>query len=108
MTFQGNNTAKFSAEVLRKLKVPIKTLAYELKIPYKTLWNYINGLYAFPPDLIPKLYEITKDTRILKFFLHRTGFMMIEDPQGKGRKLMEDVVKAVKELWEFLDYDDEK
>ena len=87
--------------------MPVKTIAYELGLPYKTLWNYINGLYPFPPDLIPRLYEITKDARILKFFLHRSGFMMIEDPQGKGRKLMEEAVEAVKALWIFLDHEKE-
>ena len=105
MTFQGNFTKKFSTEVLKKLKMPTKTIAFELGLAYKTLWNYINGLYPFPPDLIPKLYEVTKDPRIFHFFLHPCGFMAIEDPDGKGRKLMEDAVKAIKALWEFLDYE---
>ena len=108
MGFQGNFTEEFSAEVLRRLKMPLKALACELGLSYKTLWNYVNGLYPFPPDLIPKLYKVTKDSRILKFFLHPCGFMLIEDPGGKGRALMEKVVKDIKELWEFLDYDQNK
>ena len=108
MAFQGNFTGKFSAMVLRKLKMPIKILAYELGIPYKTLWNYFNGLYPFPPDLIPKLYEVTKDRRIFDFFLHPAGFVALEDPDGKGRELIESAIKSIKDLWCFLDYNHDK
>ena len=104
MAFQGNWTGKFSSEILRQLKVPIKTLAYELGVSYKTLWNWIEGLYAFPPDLISRLYEVTKDRRIFDFFLRPTGFIALEDPKGKGRELLENALKSIKELWEFLDY----
>jgi len=107
MTFQGNFTTKFSTRVLKKLKMPIKTIAFYLGVPYKTYYNWREGISTFPPDLLEELYGITKDARIFKFFLHRTGFMLIEDPRGKGRKLMKDAVKAVKELWEFLDHEKE-
>ena len=108
MSFQGNWTTEFSTRVLQRLKMPIKELAYHLGVPYQTCYNWIKGLVAFPPDLIAKLYKVTKDSRILKFFLHPCGFMLIEDPGGKGRALMEKVVKDIKELWEFLDYEKEE
>ena len=88
--------------------MPIKTIAFYLGVPYKTYYNWREGISAFPPDLYSKLYRITKDIRILKFCLHRTGFMLIEDPGGKGRKLMEEAVEAIKELWNYLEYKDDE
>ncbi len=108
MAFQGNWTKEFSSRVLRQIKMPIKTLAHGLGVSYKTLWNWIEGLYAFPPDLISKLYEVTKDRRVFDFFLHQSGFVALEDPQGKARKLIEKAMKGIKDLWEFLDYDHDR
>lgn len=104
MAFQGNFTKEFSTRVLQKLKMSKKTIAYYLGVPYKTYWNWKEGLSTFPPDLISKLYKVTKDHRILDFFLHPSGFVAIEDPDGKGRKLIENAMKSMKELWEFMDY----
>ena len=108
MGWQGNFTEKFSTEVLQRLKMPKKTIAYHLGVPYKTFYNWVMGIVAFPPDLIAKLYQITKDARIFQFFLHPCNFIPLEDPFGKGRELVERALKDIKELWEFLDYDQNK
>ena len=105
MAFQGNFTEEFSTQVLQKLKMPKKTIAFHLGVPYKTFWNWVNGIAAFPPDLIAELYKITKDSRVFNFFLHPCRFFAIEDPDGKGRKLMENAIKSLKDLFEFLDYE---
>ena len=104
MAFQGNFNGKFSTQVLMKLKKPIKEIAYDIGVPYKTLWNWIRGVSTYPPDKISKLYQSTKDRRIFDFFLHPAGFVALEDPDGKGRELIEKAAKALKELWEFMDY----
>ena len=104
MAFQGNFTKKFTLQILKKLKTPMKIIAYHLGVPYNTYRNWREGLYAFPPDLIPKLYEATKDPKVFDFFLHPCGFLALEDPHGKGRELIEKILKDLKDLWEFLDY----
>ena len=107
MAFQGNFTEEFSTRVLKKLKKPKKEIAYDIGVPYKTLWNWIQGISTYPPDKISKLYQSTKDPRIFDFFLRPAGFVAIEDSDGKGRKLMKDAAKAIKALWEFMDYEKE-
>jgi len=108
MAFQGNFTREFTLRVLKRLKVPMKTIAFHLGIPYNTYRNWREGLYAFPPDLLSELYKVTKDRRIFDFFLHPAGFVALEDPDGKGRELIENAAKALKELWEFMDYEREE
>ena len=52
MAFQGNFTEEFSTRVLKKLKKPKKEIAYDIGVPYKTLWNWIQGISTYPPDKI--------------------------------------------------------
>ena len=80
--FQGKNTDDFSS-LLRKLALPRKAIAISLGIPYSTYDNYYHGIHPFPPDLIPALYGITGDTRILDFFLEPFGLIAVETP-GPG------------------------
>jgi len=77
--FQGKNTNEFSS-VLQKLSLPRKAIAIDLGIPYSTYDNYYHGVHPFPPDLIPKLYEITRDIEIITFFLEPLGLVPVDVP----------------------------
>ena len=74
--FKGNHTENFST-ILQTLTFPRKAIAYDLGVPYSTYDNWVRGEASFPPDLIPRLYEITKDSRVLEFFLDPVGRMSV-------------------------------
>ena len=74
--FQGNHTEKFSF-ILQTLSLPRKAIAHDLGVPYSTYDNWVRGEASFPPDLIPKLYEITRDDRVLEFILEPIGRISI-------------------------------
>ena len=74
--FKGNHTENFST-ILQTLTFPRKAIAYDLGVPYSTYDNWVRGEASFPPDLIPKLYEITRDDRVLEFILEPIGRISI-------------------------------
>jgi hypothetical protein len=77
--WQGNHTADFSA-LLTQIEMPRKEIAFGLGLPYHTLEKYILGQIAFPPDLIPPLYSLTRDRRIIEFFTTPCGFYLRRRP----------------------------
>ena len=74
--FKGNHTENFST-ILQTLTFPRKAIAYDLGVPYSTYDNWVRGEASFPPDLIPRLYEITRDDRVLEFILEPIGRISI-------------------------------
>ena len=84
-SFQGNHTASFSF-ILQTLNLPRKAIAIDLGIPYSTYDNWVRGEASFPPDLIPRLYEITKDDRVLEFILEPIGRISIPRVNGNSSK----------------------
>ena len=74
--FQGNHTNNFSF-ILQTLSLPRKAIAHDLGVPYSTYDNWVRGEASFPPDLIPRLYEITRDDRVLEFILEPIGRISI-------------------------------
>jgi len=62
--------------------MPRKAICFHLGVSYKTYDNWVNGRSTFPPDLIAKLFKITKDPRIYDFLTDGTGFMAV--PHSKG------------------------
>ena len=79
--FQGKYVKNFSF-ILQTLNFPRKAIAHDLGVPYSTYDNWVRGEASFPPDLIPRLYEITRDERIHEFFLEPNGRISI--PQVNG------------------------
>ncbi len=77
--WQGNHTENFSA-LLGQIETPRKEIAFALGLPYHTLDKYINGFISFPPDLIPPLYSLTKDRRLIEFFTTPCGFYLRRKP----------------------------
>jgi hypothetical protein len=77
--WQGNHTEQFSA-LLGQIDTPRKEIAFALGVPYHTLDKYINGFISFPPDLIPPLYSLTKDRRLIEFFTTPCGFYLRRKP----------------------------
>jgi hypothetical protein len=77
--WQGNHTGEFSA-LLGQLETPRKEIAFALGLPYHTLEKYYLGFISFPPDLIPPLYSLTKDRRLIEFFTTPCGFYLRRKP----------------------------
>ena len=102
MGFQGNFTEEFSTQVLQRLKMPMKTIAYGLGVSYKTYYNWVTGISTYPPDLIAKLYQITKDSRIFRFFLEPCEFIALKDLTRENRRMVANAIEALKTLGEFL------
>ncbi len=69
---QGKWTAGFS-EVLQRLPGERKAIAADLGVPYSTYSNWIYGLQSFPPDLLARLFAVTGEWEILRFFLDPLG-----------------------------------
>ena len=74
--WKGNHTNNFSF-ILQTLNFPRKAIAHDLGVPYSTYDNWVRGEASFPPDLIPRLYEITRDDRVLEFILEPIGRISI-------------------------------
>jgi hypothetical protein len=79
--FQGKYCDEFSA-LLLSLKPERKAIAADLGIPYSTLDNFVRGLAAFPPDLIPRLFAVTGDWRIWEFLLRPCGLKAVHEIGG--------------------------
>ena len=89
-------------------KYRVDETAKKLGIHVQTLYDYIEGVRYFPPDLIPDLYFATKDYRFLEFFLKPCGLVAVPVKQiaeskkdilnilVSGAKEDGDVVRAVK------------
>ena len=104
--WQGNHTEKFSA-LLAKLEPPRKEIAFRLRIPYSTFDKYVCGYISFPPDLVPQLYEITKDRRVIEFFAEPSGFFLRKkQPPRKTKddppKGPDNLIRAAFKAWEVL------
>lgn len=72
--WQGNHTSEFSA-LLQTLGTTRKEIAFGLCVPYHTLEKYFLGQISFPPDLIKPLYSLTRDRRIVEFFVPDPFFL---------------------------------
>lgn len=49
-----------------------KAVAFAMGISLSTFYNYIEGVSTCPPDLIPLLYNATKDPEFLSFITNPT------------------------------------
>jgi hypothetical protein len=90
--FQGKYCDEFSA-LLLSLKQERKAIAADLGVPASTYDNWLRGLAAFPPDLIPKLFAITGDWRIWEFFLRPCGLQAVHEI-GAGASPSPDIFQA--------------
>ena len=75
---QGKHTEEFSA-YLQTLPNR-KEVAACLRIPYSTFDNFLRGLQAFPPDLLPRLFACSGAKDLWAFFLDQVGMMAIPKP----------------------------
>lgn len=98
MGYQGKFTEKFSEGVLQKLDMPRKAIAMELNLPYSTYDNYVRGEICFPPDLISKLFEITKDIRILEFFIKPCGYYLGLNNEAESSFITREIMRLSKIL----------
>lgn len=80
---QGKWTEGFS-EVLQRLDNR-KAIAADLGVSYSTADNWIRGLYAFPPDLISRLFAITGEWGILNFILDPLDLQAV--PKANGNRI---------------------
>lgn len=81
---QGNGCPKFTAvrtagfaEILQRLPGERKAIASDLGLPYTTYVHYVLGEQSFPPDLIPRLFAVTGERRVLEFFLEPLGLQAV-------------------------------
>jgi len=99
--WQGNNTENFSS-LLRILTMPPKEIAFALGLRYSTYDNYKRGVANFPPDLISSLSNVTRDKRILNFFVKPCGFYLRrlreKDASTAIYHALDKIVKAVDEI----------
>jgi len=92
---QGKYCEKFAEQVLLKINMPLKILAFELKVPLKTLWNWINGIYPFGIDVLSELYLVTKDMKMWDFFLKPCGLIAIESNESPRECQTGDLIEKV-------------
>lgn len=82
-------------------KFKVEEIADRIGIKPASLYEYIQGRRYFPPDLIPKLFEATKDRRFLEFFLKPLNMVAVSiaeasrNPKSKNLTLL--LAKATKE-----------
>lgn len=67
--------------------------ADKMGISPQTLYDYIEGRRYFPPDLISRLYNATKDYRFLEFFLKPCGLVAVE--KAKAEPAVRDVLLQI-------------
>ena len=63
-----------------------KEVADCLGVKYSTFDNWVRGLYAFPPDLLPRLYACSGAKDLWAFFLDQVEMMAVPKPKA-GRHL---------------------
>ena len=92
---QGKYSRRFAEQVLMKIDKPIEALAFRLKIPPKTLWNWKNAIYPYGIDLLSALYLATEDMRIWDFFLRPCGLIAIESNENPRECMTGDLIEKV-------------
>jgi len=56
----------------------VDSIAVKMGLSVSTLYNYIEGINNFPPDLVAPLYNATQDIDFLNFILNDTDQMAVE------------------------------
>lgn len=92
--FQGKHTDRFSTEVLQKLELPPKAIAFFLSVPYSTYDKYLRGEATFPPDLVDTLFRATQDYAVINFFVPE-GHRLIPE---RGSLTAQDIADAALEI----------
>ncbi len=66
-----------------KKKYRVDAVAREMQIATDTLYRYIRGENAVPPDRIIDLIKATGDSELLEFFCEPCGFIPVRTIKGK-------------------------
>ncbi|MHB8053660.1 MAG: hypothetical protein ACYDH3_00180 [Candidatus Aminicenantales bacterium] len=85
-------------EVLQKLELPPKAIAFFLSVPYSTYDKYLRGDATFPPDLIDTLFRATQDYAVVNFFVPE-GHRLVPE---HGNPTAMDVAESALELGAIL------
>ncbi len=80
----------------------VKEIAPGLNIAPDTLYRYCRGELVFPPDLVPLLYQATRDREFIEFFTRPCSISIITEGGGmqgegmlKAAQWLEDVAKLL-------------
>lgn len=61
-----------------------RDVARRMNIPESSLYHYIEGASAFPIDLLPLLYNATRDPEFITFATDDTDMMLVSRQEGNG------------------------
>jgi hypothetical protein len=80
---------EITADIVDSSKYNRKQLAGLLEVDYNTLCRWANfnlDTHVIPPDQIVKLYQITKDARLLEVIAKDAGFILFPAKSGMTKE----------------------